>query len=163
MVPMMLEEGLTSAQAAFGISAFAAGQFFGRLACGWLLDRVNPQRTAFFFTLIPAIGCVLLWQTQNYYAAALFAVAAIGVQQGAEIDLLAYFVASRFGMDRYGTIYGWVQVAGWMGTLCGVLLFGKIHDWTGDYSLFQAGAVFSYVIAATGFLFIRLKPQRVFT
>ncbi|RDV02944.1 MFS transporter [Sphingorhabdus pulchriflava] len=163
MVPMMLEEGLTSAQAAFGISAFAAGQFFGRLACGWLLDRVNPQRTAFFFTLIPAIGCVLLWQTQNYYAAALFAVAAIGVQQGAEIDLLAYFVASRFGMDRYGTIYGWVQVAGWTGTLCGVLLFGKIHDWTGDYSLFQAGAVFSYVIAATGFLFIRLKPQRVFT
>lgn len=163
MAPMMLEEGLTSAQAAIGISAFAAGQFFGRLACGWLLDRVNPQRTAFFFTLIPAVGCVLLWQTQNYYAAALFAVAAIGVQQGAEIDLLAYFVARRFGLDRYGSIYGWVQVAGWMGTLCGVLLFGKIHDWTGSYDLFQAGAVISYVIAATAFLFVRLPPQRVFT
>ncbi|MGC1470273.1 MAG: MFS transporter, partial [Sphingorhabdus sp.] len=122
MAPMMLEEGLTLAQAALGISAFAGGQFFGRLACGWLLDRVHPQRTAFFFTLIPAIGCVLLWQTQNYYASALFAVAAIGVQQGAEIDLLAYFVARRFGLDRYGSIYGWVQVAGWMGTLCGVLL-----------------------------------------
>lgn len=162
MAPMMLEEGLTSAQAALGISAFAGGQFFGRLACGWLLDRVHPQRTAFFFTLIPAIGCVLLWQTQNYYAAALFAVAAIGVQQGAEIDLLAYFVARRFGLDRYGSIYGWVQVAGWMGTLCGVLLFGKIHDWTGSYDLFQAGAVFSYVIAATAFLFVRLPPPRVF-
>ncbi len=48
MAPMMLEEGLTLAQAAFGISAYAAGQFFGRLACGWLLDRVHPQRTAFF-------------------------------------------------------------------------------------------------------------------
>ena len=83
-------------------------------------------------------------------AAALFAVAAIGVQQGAEIDLLAYFVASRFGMDRYGTIYGWVQVAGWMGTLCGVLLFGKIHDWTGDYSLFQAGAVFHRLLLRDG-------------
>jgi cyanate permease len=128
-----------------------------------MLDRVHPQRTAFFFTLIPAIGCVLLWQTQNHYAAALFAVAAIGVQQGAEIDLLAYFVARRFGLDRYGSIYGWVQVAGWMGTLCGVLLFGKIHDWTGSYDLFQAGAVFSYIIAATAFLFVRLPPQRVFT
>ncbi|MBK6706999.1 MAG: MFS transporter [Sphingomonadales bacterium] len=163
MVPMMLEEGLTSTQAAFGISAFAAGQFFGRLACGWFLDRVHPQRTGFFFTLIPAIGCVLLWQTQNYSAAALFAVAAIGVQQGAEIDLIAYFVARRFGIERYGAIYGWVQVAGWMGTLCGILLFGKIHDWTGNYSLFHAGAVFSYVIAAIAFLFVRLKPQRVFT
>jgi MFS family permease len=163
MAPMMLEEGLTSAQAAIGISAFAAGQFFGRLACGWMLDRVHPQRTAFFFTLIPAIGCVMLWQTQNYYAAALFAVAAIGVQQGAEIDLLAYFVARRFGLDRYGSIYGWVQVAGWTGTLCGVLLFGKIHDWTGSYDLFQAGAVVSYIIAATAFLFVKLNTQRVLT
>jgi len=163
MAPMMLEEGLTLAQAAFGISAYAAGQFFGRLACGWLLDRVHPQRTAFFFTLVPAIGCIILWQTQNHYAAALLAVAAIGVQQGAEIDLVAYFVASRFGLDRYGSIYGWTQVAGWMGTLCGVLLFGKIHDWTGSYSLFQAGAVVSYVLAAVAFLFVRLNPQRVFT
>lgn len=163
MVPMMMEEGLSSAQAAFAISAYAAGQFFGRLACGWLLDRVHPQRTAFFFTLIPAIGCVMLWQTQNHYAAALLAVAAIGVQQGAEIDLIAYFVASRFGIDRYGTIYGWIQVAGWTGTLCGVLLFGKIHDWTGSYALFQVGAIFSYVIAATAFLFVKLNTQRVFT
>jgi cyanate permease len=50
-----------------------------------------------------------------------------------------------------------------MGTLCGVLLFGKIHDWTGSYSLFQAGAVVSYVLAAVAFLFVRLNPQRVFT
>lgn len=163
MAPMMLEEGLSLAQAALGISAYASGQFFGRLACGWLLDRVHPQRTAFFFTLIPAIGCALLWQTQNQPAAALLAVAAIGVQQGAEVDLLAYFVARRFGLDRYGSIYGWVQVAGWIGTLCGILLFGKIHDWTGSYALFQAGAIISYIVAAIAFLFIRLTPQRVFT
>jgi cyanate permease len=61
------------------------------------------------------------------------------------------------------SIYGWIQVAGWMGTLCGVLLFGKIHDWTGSYSLFPGRCVFSYVIAAIAFLFVRLKPQRVFT
>jgi MFS family permease len=146
-----------------GISAFAAGQFFGRLACGWLLDRVNPQRTAFFFTLIPAVGCVLLWQTQNYYAAALFAVAAIGVQQGAEIDLLAYFVARRFGLDRYGSIYGWMQVAGWMGTLCGVLLFGKIHDWTGKLFAVPGRSGLFLCDRRTAFLFVRLPPQRVFT
>ena len=34
MVPMLLEEGLTSTNAALGISAFAAGQVVGRLACG---------------------------------------------------------------------------------------------------------------------------------
>lgn len=163
MAPMLIEEGLTSAQAAIGISAYALGQFFGRLLCGWLLDRSHPQRIAFAFTLVPAIGCVLLWQTHNHYAAALLAVAAIGVQQGAEIDLLGFFVARRFGLDRYGSIYGWIQVAGWMGTLGGVLLFGKVHDWTGSYALFQISATLSYVIAAVTFLAVRLPPQRLFT
>ncbi len=163
MVPMLLEEGLTPAKAALGISAYAGGQFVGRLACGWLLDRTHPQRVAFFFTLVPAIGAALLWQTQGHYTAAMIAVAAIGVQQGAEVDLLAYFVARRFGLDRYGSIYGWVQVAGWIGTLCGILLFGKVHDWTGSYALFQGAAVFSFIFAAVAFLCIRLPAQRVFT
>ncbi|MEY4870230.1 MAG: hypothetical protein RIS11_1424 [Pseudomonadota bacterium] len=163
MAPMLMEEGLTSAQAAIGISAYATGQFFGRLLCGWLLDKTHPQRIAFVFTLVPAIGCILLWQTQNHYAAALLAVAAIGVQQGAEIDLLGFFVARRFGLERYGSIYGWIQVAGWMGTLTGVLLFGKVHDWTGSYTLFQISAIVSYVVAAVTFLAIRLPRQRLFT
>jgi MFS family permease len=159
MVPMMLEEGIESNMAAWGISAFAIGQVAGRLGCGWLLDRTNPVRVGFFFTLIPALGCFFLSQTQGSVMIALAGVAAVGVQQGAEIDLLGYFVARRYGLTRYGSIYGWIQSAGWAGTIGGILMFGLIHDLTGSYALFQLGAVFAYLIGAFAILAIRL-PQK---
>jgi MFS family permease len=159
MVPMMLEEGIESNMAAWGISAFAIGQVAGRLGCGWLLDRTNPVRVGFFFTLIPALGCFFLSQTQGSVMIALAGVAAVGVQQGAEIDLLGFFVARRYGLTRYGSIYGWIQSAGWAGTIGGILMFGLIHDLTGSYALFQLGAVFAYLIGAFAILAIRL-PQK---
>lgn len=159
MVPMMLEEGIERNIAAWGISAFAVGQVVGRLGCGWLLDRTNPVRVGFFFTLIPALGCFLLSQTEGSVTVALAGVAAVGIQQGAEIDLLGYFVARRYGLSRYGSIYGWIQSAGWAGTIIGILTLGLVHDMTGSYTLFQLGAVFAYLIGAFAFLSIRLPRK----
>lgn len=160
MVPMMREEGVSAATAALGISAFAIGQVVGRLACGYLLDRRSPQKVAFFFTLVPAVGCVALWALTGSPIAAFFAVAAIGVQQGAEIDLLAFFVARRFGLKRYGSVYGWVQVAGWASTIAGVLSFGKVHDLTGSYALFQLAGAAAYVVGAILIAMVSLPPVR---
>jgi MFS family permease len=157
-VPMLQEEGLSFTFAAWGISAFASGQLVGRLGCGWLLDRRNPSRVAALFTAIPAIGCLILWGTHGSTLVALLAIAAVGIQQGAEIDLIPFFVARRFGTQRYGTIYGWLQMLAWAGTLTGILLFGKVHDWTGSYALFQMGAAVAYLIAALTFSQIRLPP-----
>ena len=161
MVPMLLEEGLTSKTAALGISAFAAGQVAGRLACGWLLDRTNPIQVGFWFTLVPAVGCLMLWGLEGSVLLSMIAVTAVGVQQGAEVDLLGYFVARRFGLLRYGAIYGWIQTAGWMGVIGGILLFGLIHDLTGSYTLFQLIGAFAYATGAFAILAIRL-PRREF-
>lgn len=163
MVPMLLEEGLTSTNAALGISAFAAGQVVGRLACGWLLDRTNPVQVGFWFTLVPAIGCLLLWREQGGTLLSLAAVTAVGVQQGAEIDLLGFFVARRFGLARYGAIYGWIQSVGWAGVIGGILAFGLVHDLTGSYALFQLGGVFAYIVGAFAILAIRLPPRELVT
>jgi predicted MFS family arabinose efflux permease len=160
MVPMMLEEGVAAGTAALGISAFAVGQVVGRLACGYLLDRANPQRVAFFFTLVPAVGCLLLWRMTGSPAVAFLAVAAIGVQQGAEIDLFAFFVSRRFGLARYGTVYGWIQVAAWTSTIVGVLSFGKVHDLTGSYALFQLAGGVAYLAGAILIAMVSLPPIR---
>jgi len=160
MVPMMLEEGISARTAALGISAFAAGQVAGRLACGYLLDRAHPQRVAFFFTLVPAIGCFLLWHLTGSPLVAFLAVAAIGVQQGAEVDVFAFFVARRFGLVRYGAIYGWIQVAAWLSTIAGVLSFGKVHDLTGSYAMFQLAGAFAYAAGACLIAMVSLPPVR---
>jgi hypothetical protein len=93
-------------------------------------------------------------------AVAFLAVAAIGVQQGAEIDLFAFFVARRFGLARYGTVYGWIQVAAWASTIVGVLSFGKVHDLTGSYALFQLAGGVAYLAGAVLIAMVSLPPVR---
>ncbi len=156
MVPMMMEEGVSAKLAALGISAFAVGQVLGRLGCGALLDRANPSRVAFIFTLVPAFGCLALWGTNDTPWITLLAVGVVGIQQGAETDLLGYYIARKFGLDRYGMIFGWVQAAGWASTISGILLFGRVHDLTGSYAHFQLMGVFAYAAGAVMIGLVRL-------
>lgn len=137
MSPQLQEEGLSATAAALGISAFAAGQITGRLIAGFALDRVQANIVGFIFTAVPAIGFVLLWTSHDMLIFALGAAALIGIQQGAEIDLFAYIVSRRFGMARYGTIYGWLLGISWIGNAIGILAAGWSHNATGSYALLQ--------------------------
>lgn len=104
--PMIQSEGLSARIAALGVSAFALGQMFGRLSCGWCLDRFNPTVVAVILSVLPATGFVLLWATESSVPLALAAAFLIGFQQGADLDIFAFFTARRFGIARYGTVYG---------------------------------------------------------
>ena len=161
LVPMIADEGVGPKTAGLGLSLFAAGQFVGRLGGGWLLDRFDPRRVAVFLTLMPAIGFVVLLATQNMVAAALFAVAVIGVQQGAELDIFAYFVASRFDVSRYGSIYGAAVGFGWVGKVGGMVGMGQIYDYSGSYNLAQAAGVAALIISASLISMVKLPSSRL--
>jgi nitrate/nitrite transporter NarK len=135
--PMVQEEGIGAQTAALGIVAFAQGQVAGRIIAGWFLDHVNPRWVAMAFTALPAIGFMLLAGFELTPALAIFCVGLIGIQQGAEIDLFAWFTARRFGMTHYGAIYGGVIAGGWLGNAMGVISFGWLHDATGTYVLVE--------------------------
>jgi MFS family permease len=156
MSPLLQEEGFSATTAALGISAYAAGQVSGRLVAGFALDRVAPQIVGLLFNAVPALGFVLLWLYQDVLGFALGAAALIGIQQGAEIDLFAYIVSRRFGMPRYGTIYGWLLGLGWVGNAVGVLSFGWTHDATGSYALIQIISAGLLVLGAVLFASVRL-------
>lgn len=158
MSPLMQEEGLSATVAALGLSGYAAGQVSGRLIAGFALDRMPPQLVGFLFTAIPAAGFVLLWAMQDVAAVAIGAAALIGLQQGAEIDLFAYIVARRFGLARYGAVYGSLIGIGWIGNAIGILSFGWSHDATGSYALIQIVSAALLVIGAVLVASIRLPP-----
>jgi MFS family permease len=160
MSPLLQEEGFGATTAALGISAYAAGQMSGRLIAGFALDRVAPQIVGFLFNAVPALGFVLLWLYQDALILALAAAALIGIQQGAEIDLFAYIVSRRFGMARYGTIYGWLLGLGWIGNAVGVLSFGWTHDATRSYALIQIVSAGLLVLGAVLIASVKL-PARV--
>jgi nitrate/nitrite transporter NarK len=76
----------------------------------------------------------LLLLPEPSFALAAFAVLLIGLQQGSEVDLLAFFVSRRFGVLHYGAIYGRIATFGALGTAVGLVLFGEVFDATGAYT-----------------------------
>jgi MFS family permease len=155
--PVMAAEGITQGDAAYAISAYALGQIGGRVIAGWFLDRANPRIVAFAFTFLPASGFLALWSTDLSLAAAVIAIGLVGIQQGAEIDLFAWFTARRFGLARYGTVYGWIIAVSWIGNAAGILFFGLFHDFTGNYALAELIAAGLLTIGAILIALVRVE------
>lgn len=159
LAPMIVEHGLSPAIAALGLSSFAAGQFIGKLGGGWLLDRFEPRRVAVLMTLVPGCGFLLLWQADPGMAAGvLIASGMIGALSGADIDIYAYFTARRFGLARYGTVFGALHGIGWLGTAGGIVLFSSIAHASGSYGPAQLLACGLLALAALLLLPVRLPP-----
>jgi predicted MFS family arabinose efflux permease len=156
--PLVQEEGISASAAAFGVSAYAIGQVTGRIVTGWFLDRSNPRMVAFLFTFVPAAGFIVLATMAPPLWLIILAVGLVGIQQGAEIDLFAFFTARRFGMARYGQIYGWIIAAAWLGNAAGILLFGWLHDETGSFAMAEAIGAALFVIAALLIAAVRIAP-----
>ncbi len=146
--PLVQEEGIGAMTAAYAVTAYALGQLTGRVVAGWFLDRVDPRYVAFFFTFVPALGLVALSAIQLPFWFAIVAVCAVGVQQGAEIDLFAYIVSRRYGIARYGAVYGAITAVGWIGNAVGILSFGWMHDATGSYAIMEAVGAGSLMLGA---------------
>lgn len=159
--PIIQEEGFSAATGALAVSVFATGQFVGRLGGGWLLDTFRPQTVALIFTVIPGSGFLLLLLTDQLLWAAILAAAMIGLQQGVELDLFAYFVARRFPITHYGTVYGALHGFSWIGNAIGIVGVGIVHDWRGSYDLAQAIGMGGLVLGALLVWIVRLPPLTV--
>jgi predicted MFS family arabinose efflux permease len=160
LAPMIVDEGIDPAKAALALSFFAGGQFVGRLAGGWLLDVLEPRLVAFFLTLMPAIGFIILLGTHEIMFAAFMAAVIIGVQQGAELDIFAYFTSHRFGLARYGTIYGALAGFGWIGNVGGMVGMGQLYDHYGNYMPAQIMGIIALILSALLILAVRLPVSR---
>lgn len=156
--PIIQEEGFDAATGALAVSVFAAGQFVGRLGGGWLLDHFRPQTVALVFTVIPGSGFLLLLLTDELFWAAILAAAMIGLQQGVELDLFAYFIARRFPIAQYGTIYGTLHGFSWIGNATGIIGIGLLHDKLGSYSLAQGIGMAALTIGAVLVWAVKLPP-----
>jgi MFS family permease len=156
--PLVQEEGIGPTMAALGVTGYAVGQVVGRIVAGWFLDRADPRRVAFLFTFVPALGFVMLAAADLPAWVAVVAVGLVGVQQGAEIDLFAYFTARRFGVARYGTIYGWIIAAAWVGNAAGIVGFGQLYDAFGNYQIAEAIAAGLLMLGAVLIAVVRINP-----
>ncbi len=147
--PMIAEHGISPSIAALGLSSFASGQFIGKLGGGWLLDRFEPRRMAILMTIIPSLGFLVFTQADpGMVPLVMVACAMIGALSGADIDIYAYFVARRFGLGQYGSVFGALHGIGWIGIATGITLFSSTFTRTGSYAFAQYVAITLLLVAA---------------
>ena len=164
MSPMIQDEGLSAGTAAFALSIYAMGQFAGKLGGGWLLDHFEPRRISSLMILVPATGFAVLLAVDGMVTAALVAAGMIGLLHGADIDIFAFFSARRFGIERYGAVFGAMHGIGWVGTVVGILIFGSSFDRFGSYAPAQGLSLILLGLGALLFLPLRLptpEPRRL--
>lgn len=129
---LLSDRGATPGLIATVMAVGAAGSLFGRLFTGILLDRYSVLRVASVFFVGQAIGFLLLLGGLQWALPASFL---LGAVQGAEVDVMGYVVARRFGRSAYARIFGTCFGITLVGAMIGPMAMAIIFDRTGSYDL----------------------------
>lgn len=158
LVPLGLDRGLSTEEAALLVTSFAAAQVVGRLLMGALVDRFPPRVTAAAFALVSGIAFLALQMPAPGLAVLLALVFFAGLMNGAEHDLLPFLTARLFGIRAYGEVYGLLIMISLIGTAIGVTAFGRLHDAFKNYDVALIMAAVALAITALLFLTLRERP-----
>lgn len=150
LVPRLTERGVTATELGLYVSVMSIAGGIGRVAMGWLLDRIFAPRLMVPIFMLTGVACLLLiWGSDPWVW---FAVAVIGLAIGIEIDLIAYLTAAYFGLRDYTTLYGYLYSIYAVGAALGPLGVGWLFDLSGSYTLPYCIAAGSAVISALLFI-----------
>jgi predicted MFS family arabinose efflux permease len=153
LVPMLLDRGMDTTNAALAASTVGITIIISRVVIGFLLDKFFAPRVGMVCFILSAIGMALLALgavgPTAFLAAILF-----GFSIGAELDLLAYLITRYFGLSSFGMVYGILFAAFLGGVSVGPVVFGRLFDFYGSYVNILSICSFILVLTAVSMLFL---------
>jgi OFA family oxalate/formate antiporter-like MFS transporter len=158
MIPHLESEGFSSGAAAAALTVTAAFGLTSKIFFGLLSEKITA-RIAFILTLLIQAAGVFLFIVAGGSLAAWAAVAVFGLGFGGMGALIPLTVAEAFGLKAFGTIMGFVSVAGIMPQLAGPLVAGYIFDARGSYSIPFGIIVGLFIFGAFALLAARRTPM----
>lgn len=146
--PMFIDAGASPQQAAATISIVGLTMVIGRLAVGFLLDRLPgpPVGAGTLILLLPPT--IIMMNYDGSSLAGLVAAGALGLCLGAEYDLLAYFSSRYFNPRHYPVIFGSLFSAYALGHTLAPVIAGAVFDQFGSYQGFLAVAAALSAVSA---------------
>lgn len=134
--PILKESRLPIASAALLGSLFAASTFGGRIAAGFLLDRMQPLLVAIGCLTLAAIGAAIVPFAPGlglpFFALALILV---GLAYGAEADFAAYFSLRFFGIERFSFTFGTLAMMIALALAIGGFATARSVDLSGNHDI----------------------------
>ncbi len=131
-VPILLEVGFTTSEAAKVAGVIGIAVVLGRVLVGFAVDRIFAPRVAIAILAACILGVWALALMGSVVAVPVAFV--IGFSVGAEVDLIGYLVARYFGIQAYGQIYGRQYSAFLIATGLSPVILGAVRDMTGTYT-----------------------------
>jgi MFS family permease len=146
LIPMLVESGLSPAEAAGVQGALGLSVLAGRLVTGYLVDHLFAPRVAAAMLVLAAGGVALLAFGGPPFA--LPAAIALGFALGAEVDLIGYLTARYFGLRAYGRLYGLLYAAFIVGAGLSPVLVAWAAATSGGYPNALVGSVVLLLLVA---------------
>lgn len=158
VVPMLLDRGVPTQQAATVVATFSMVTAVWQIGVGFMLDRIpRPWIAAPFYFC--ALAGLLLLNYVSSYPLLLGAGALMGLGLGTEFGILPYFLSRYFGVRHYGAISGTIYSV--IILLQGVtpVLMALVFDLSGayDYAVWFIGLG----LVCGGALVLKLPPFAV--
>jgi predicted MFS family arabinose efflux permease len=158
MESVLRAKGFTASNSISLAQLLGLSSVIGRLASGFLVDRIWAPLVGSVFLVAAAVACAVLGAGPLDSAVAATAVLLIGLASGMESDLVAFLVARYFGPRHFSSIYGFL-FSGWViGVGLGSMVFGAAFDRTKTYDhIFE---VFAVVLIASAVCLLTLGHYR---
>ena len=147
--------GYSLTQAAAVVTLLTVMNLVGRVAGGYLGDRVSSRLVITSCMLGHAAALLFLTFAQGLWMVLTFAVIN-GLSWGARVPVIIAMRAEYFGPRSYGTIMGFSSLVVAGGAIAGPVLAGLSFDVTGSYSIGFTGLA---VLAGLGSLFLVFLPD----
>jgi MFS family permease len=151
---MLIDNGLSTQQAAATVSIYAASMIAGRIGCGLALDRFSTPIVTFVSMILPALGFFLLATDLDAYPVIVVAVCLAGLSMGAESDLLGFLVARYFHIRIFATTLSLVFSASFLASAVGSLLISASLQRYDSFAPFLYLVAGSIAIGSLLFLFL---------
>lgn len=161
MVAYAVGQGVAPAAAAAALGTVSLVSLPGRLATGWLSDRIGraPTLTLTYASAAIGIGCLaVLALTHSPVWLGLY-VLFYGLAQGSSGIVASARAADVFAGASFGTIYGWLTLAIGPGEALGAWIGGTIFDLTGSYLGAFAFAVAALAVGVAAMWRVRPDPR----
>lgn len=133
LVPYLTGLGHTGAAAAVALGAMVGISAIGKIGGGFVGDRFGALPTLRLALAADAVAVALLWYAEVPAALGGF-VLLHGLAIGTQVTVVPAIAVTVLGTERFGTLFGLLQLGAMLASAVGPVASGLIFDATGQYS-----------------------------
>ena len=150
-VPLLIERGLSTTEAAWALGLGGLGQVFGRLGYGWLARTLSVRARTVAVVGASSAATLLLGSLPGPTAALIAAAMLVGAARGVFTLLQATAISDRWGATHYGRLNGLLNAPAMIATALAPWAGAALADGFGGYPpVFVLLAVLAALAAALG-------------